>query len=1282
MGVMGGRRTRSAFRFAVLCAVLALGAWLLTAGPAFALTFNGETPAPGAVLVGTPAAISVSVANSSALSANRTVIIDGVPYSASFTYASGTSGHWVKSEAWDDDAEEWVTTSVWVTDPDLTRGSVFAYCRPPVTADGTHTVTVTVATASGTPATDTWAFIVRTPPVLGSPAPAPDALVTTAYPDISIPASDNSYVASFTATINGAPAAATYDAAAKCLHVIPTAPLPNDAVTTVAVSVFDGVGARTDRTWSFRVQTYQDMPSQVPLCLSCHPGDDVDLNMGPDCANCHPNSHAGTPASVHVAADFASCRPCHVSDITIEHNRPGLTCQSCHASTAANVKAAIAGGSSQCASCHGDLTSGHLAAHNTSVTSVTLSGTTAVCGDCHDANLMTEHAKATSSSAAAGCAACHPALRSTIAVFDPTSCVQGGCHTTTSSAPMHSRMATAHTPKAANAYCLAAGCHAQGDLAAIHSTAATGCLTCHKAGTLPASADCASCHGDANHLTQHDETAEVPAKCDECHSRNLVTEHVTNRSLTCATCHKSGDGAVTSAIASGDGVCSACHGADHALTSAFCYGCHASPTGSYPGQATVSTSKHSTTTNSTVAATSWPGSNLTAGACANCHTNHEQERASGDALCFGCHDAPGTTKPSGYSYQGQGAFQSSAHNGNGCESCHQVHGSSTGAGTQQLVNRTDAKCAQCHSSAGNSADSRSVTDAFQASGDSLSHHDVPAATGDAASSGLKCESCHNPHFASASNPLADPGTTSQAFDLQGSVPADSVNRTTDEMDLPIIADATLDSSRPNDNFGNETMLYVDDGRNVVLRVDDSLLPPDSYITSAELHVNAAPSDRFGEILPRILTEPDWTGWDEMGATWNDRRTGVRWADYLWGGGDETDWNQLVLGGEPGNSEYGPFSRAEVGDVPSDTNDVPLDVTVAMQAIYTRNIDPYTGIVLKANTPGAKLHFPSREAADPSVRPYVHVKFYRTSTLINAQSVNGDSGSGPGQTVAAYHGSSVPVTGFDLTSAFAGDQVPEGATITSVRLLVYGTPANMFNEGDLVVRNDDNGETITTLHADEYQRGAGDRWIAFDGKPLLEALRNGAGGFDIESDSENSLDFWGTGVPAYAPKLEIQWSTADPVAATDNSIEFCLKCHGDSVPAGITIPGVYWPGGYSYSSLAFQWENFNSHGEQFALGSSSRPTFDAGASLKDLYFYGMGPLQCTDCHDPHGSQSVFHLKTNVNGQDVPVITEADGSDTQDVEQWCAACHTLNDQHEWWGTDCLQCHQHGRSTGRRF
>ena len=87
----------------------------------------------------------------------------------------------------------------------------------------------------------------------------------------------------------------------------------------------------------------------------------------------------------------------------------------------------------------------------------------------------------------------------------------------------------------------------------------------------------------------------------------------------------------------------------------------------------------------------------------------------------------------------------------------------------------------------------------------------------------------------------------------------------------------------------------------------------------------------------------------------------------------------------------------------------------------------------------------------------------------------------------------------------------------------------------------------------------------------------------------------------------------------------------------------------------------------------------GASIAPYTDHGYNyVLACTDCHEPHGSENEWLLRTCVNGNEVSIAAP---------NQWlgfCSACHTINQHTAPWGpaTDCYNnglCHHHGAGGG---
>jgi len=124
------------------------------------------------------------------------------------------------------------------------------------------------------------------------------------------------------------------------------------------------------------------------------------------------------------------------------------------------------------------------------------------------------------------------------------------------------------------------------------------CYSCHSR-TIPAvtaavdfgvagnDVSCEACH-PGYHTADHNHAVIPAGDCVNCHSDNVVAEHLVNQGRECATCHNSSDPLVTAAINSGVGPngndvdCYACHpGTDHSaahdhavITAPFCAECH------------------------------------------------------------------------------------------------------------------------------------------------------------------------------------------------------------------------------------------------------------------------------------------------------------------------------------------------------------------------------------------------------------------------------------------------------------------------------------------------------------------------------------------------------------------------------------------------------------------------------------------------------------------------------------------------------------------------------------
>jgi hypothetical protein len=201
--------------------------------------FSGASPAAGSVTSAYRPAISLSVSDAAGLSSTASLSVDGVKVASSFAYVDA-GGTWE-----DDDFESWYVPAY-----DYTRGTI-SYTPAADLTNGPHTVTVEQANSLGVKSTYAWTFTITAPPVLSSPVPANGASVVTLSPTISVAVKANVGIAAATATLDGVPTPALWDAAAKVVRVVPIAPLPDNTGHTVCVTVTDAAGQQGSYLWSF-----------------------------------------------------------------------------------------------------------------------------------------------------------------------------------------------------------------------------------------------------------------------------------------------------------------------------------------------------------------------------------------------------------------------------------------------------------------------------------------------------------------------------------------------------------------------------------------------------------------------------------------------------------------------------------------------------------------------------------------------------------------------------------------------------------------------------------------------------------------------------------------------------------------------------------------------------------------------------------------------------------------------------------------------------------------------
>lgn len=308
---------------------------------------------------------------------------------------------------------------------------------------------------------------------------------------------------------------------------------------------------------------------------------------------------------------------------------------------------------------------------------------------------------------------------------------------------------------------------------------------------------CGACHGTASTLpggdllarytgTAHDTSVSAPAsgtgiKCLACH----VAHSSNNIALARAMVVGASGATRTVEATAGTGtrpLCEACHDVAQDLwRGPVEYGktSHAVVTTSTRAAVMPTLSAESTITTGT-----WPPP----GDCDNCHEPHGTglaylTRATGDALCYSCHDAPEATQPSTYSYQGRSDYGISPHGtlqqdragatqARGCNVCHAVHGGGTrsvdATSPAGLLWRyegdlcTGSGTGGCHADPANATGGTDILAALEASTSPNTRHDILPADQNATGARLQCSGCHNPHADTAAAVYSDPdsiGTT-------------------------------------------------------------------------------------------------------------------------------------------------------------------------------------------------------------------------------------------------------------------------------------------------------------------------------------------------------------------------------------------------------------------------------------------------------------------------------------------------------------------------------------------
>jgi cytochrome c553 len=160
--------------------------------------------------------------------------------------------------------------------------------------------------------------------------------------------------------------------------------------------------------------------------------------------------------------------------------------------------------------------------------------------------------------------------------------------------------------------------------------------------------------------------------------------------------------------------------------------------------------------------------------------------------------------------------------------------------------------------------------------------------------------------------------------------------------------------------------------------------------------------------------------------------------------------------------------------------------------------------------------------------------------------------------------------------------------------------------------------------------------------------------------------------------------ADPTSASQNTtdfVTFCTDCHDESNTINSTRLGrplakINWTiNGDKHGGKASRDVNYNK-------GTIKLPYVEASATNY--------VLSCLDCHEPHGSQNAFLLRTEVNGVVISGAISASDNSNGAWTNFCEACHTVtltgvgtpcNGGHgpgPWPNKACYNCHKHSSYT----
>lgn len=221
------------------------------------------------------------------------------------------------------------------------------------------------------------------------------------------------------------------------------------------------------------------------------------------------------------------------------------------------------------------------------------------------------------------------------------------------------------------------------------------------------------------------------------------------------------------------------------------------------------------------------------------------------------------------------------------------------------------------------------------------------------------------------------------------------------------------------------------------------------------------------------------------------------------------------------------------------------------------------------------------------------------------------------------------------------------------------PGTPLDSSTLARASADDGQYIST-HETIVDREWNWQVMKFDVSQLgdlrsLNLVWNGHGEPTIGYPT--ALYVWEDG--AWQSISTAQMGTDTDVSADRSTVaaELCLACHDEAAPLGVTMPE-------GTTDIRSAWQG-DLHGAGVGDGFGGTP-------VQSPYARGSEAIDCSTCHDSHGTSNIYHVPTTVNGS--PGISATSGSQLRSL---CSSCHqgTLDN----WHAPCVDCHTNGHWAG---